>query len=142
MGMLILISNADGIYSPGIAALAKAAAHFGEVRIVAPDVEESAMGHAITHSRPPLRYRRTPIAGFQYQGNETPADCVALSAHHWERVDLVFSGINLGLNLGTDGKSSLPKTRRSVRFPGSPSCCCTKRKKAQIPGLSCTITVS
>ena len=213
MGMLILISNADGIYSPGIAALAIAAAHSGEVRIVAPDVEESSMGHAITHSRSPLRYRRTPIAGFQpYQGNETPADCVALSAHHWERVDL---GLNLGNSCwhsGTlaaakqaallglrgiafsmpvgdaepdfaalkpwlehvirlllkkktltlvnfphkprgirwspqsvrhyDGKSSLPKTRRSVRFSGSPSCRCTKRKKAQIPGLSCTITVS
>jgi 5'-nucleotidase len=96
----ILISNDDGIYSPGIVALAKAATRFGEVRIVAPDVEQSSMGHAITHSRP-LRYRRTPIAGLEaYRVNGTPADCVALGAYQWEKVDLVFSGINLGLNLG------------------------------------------
>src|SRR5205814_1732030 len=98
--MRILISNDDGIYSPGIVALANAARRFGNVRIVAPDVEQSSMGHAITHSRP-LRYRRTPVAGFEaYRVNGTPADCVALGAYQWERVDLVFSGINLGLNLG------------------------------------------
>ncbi|RZK61219.1 MAG: 5'/3'-nucleotidase SurE, partial [Pedobacter sp.] len=50
--MNILITNDDGIYSPGIAALAKIAQRFGTVRIVAPDVEQSSMGHAITHSRP------------------------------------------------------------------------------------------
>jgi 5'-nucleotidase len=98
--MRILISNDDGIYSPGIVALAKAAAKFGQVRIVAPDVEQSSMGHAITHSRP-LRHRRTPIGGFDaYRVNGTPADCVALGTYLWQRVDLVFSGINLGLNLG------------------------------------------
>jgi 5'-nucleotidase len=42
--MRILISNDDGIYSPGILALAKAAAQFGEVRIVEPDIEQSSMG--------------------------------------------------------------------------------------------------
>lgn len=98
--MRILISNDDGIYSPGIAALAKAASRVGDVRIVAPDVEQSSMGHAITHSRP-LRIRPTPIAGFEaYRVNGTPADCVALGAFQWEKVDLVFSGINLGPNLG------------------------------------------
>jgi len=96
----ILISNDDGIYSPGIAALARVAARFGSVRIVAPDVEQSSMGHAITASRP-LRYRRTPIGEFEaYRVNGTPADCVALGLHHWEKVDLVLSGINLGSNLG------------------------------------------
>ena len=96
----ILISNDDGIYSPGIAALAKVASRFGDVRIVAPDVEQSSMGHAITSSRP-LRYRKTPIAGFEaYRVNGTPADCVALGAYNWEQVDLVLSGINLGSNLG------------------------------------------
>jgi 5'-nucleotidase len=49
--MRILISNDDGIYSPGIAALAEVASRFGEVRIVAPDVEQSSMSHAITSSR-------------------------------------------------------------------------------------------
>src|SRR5215471_8089505 len=58
------------------------------------------MGHAITSSRP-LRYRRTPIGDFEaYRVNGTPADCVALGVHQWERVDLVLSGINLGVNLG------------------------------------------
>lgn len=100
--MRILVSNDDGIYSPGIAALAKAARAFGEVRIVAPDVEQSSASHAITASRP-LAYRHTPlhIDGVEaYRVNGTPADCVALGAFHWENVDLVLSGINLGSNLG------------------------------------------
>ncbi|HEX2100536.1 MAG TPA: 5'/3'-nucleotidase SurE [Candidatus Synoicihabitans sp.] len=98
--MRILISNDDGIYSPGLRALAEVAARHGQVRIVAPDVEQSSMSHAITATRP-LSYRRTPIAGFEaWRVNGTPADCVALGMHHWERVDLVLSGINLGTNLG------------------------------------------
>src|SRR5205814_8090490 len=98
--MRILISNDDGIYSPGIVALAKVASRFGDVRIVAPDVEQSSMSHAITSSRP-LRYKRIRLGNFEaYRVNGTPADCVALGTHHWGHVDLVLSGINLGLNLG------------------------------------------
>src|SRR5213596_4074862 len=98
--MRILISNDDGIYSPGILALAKVASRFGEVRIVAPDVEQSSMGHAITASRP-LRYKRIRLDNFTaYRVNGTPADCVALGTHQWGHVDLVLSGINLGPNLG------------------------------------------
>jgi 5'-nucleotidase len=98
--MRILISNDDGIYSPGIAALAQVAARFGDVRVVAPDVEQSSMGHAITHARP-LTYRRTALDGIEaFRVNGTPADCVALGVHHWEDVDVVLSGINLGPNLG------------------------------------------
>lgn len=98
--MRILISNDDGIYSPGVVALAKVASRFGEVRIVAPDVEQSSMGHAITSSRP-LRYKRIRLGDFEaYRVNGTPADCVALGTHHWQHVDVVLSGINLGLNLG------------------------------------------
>jgi 5'-nucleotidase len=98
--MRILITNDDGIYSPGIAALAEIAAKFGDVRIVAPDVEQSSAGHSITASRP-LSYKRTPIKGFEaYRVNGTPADCVALGTHHWEKVDVVLSGINIGSNLG------------------------------------------
>ena len=79
--MRILISNDDGVYSPGIAALAKAAKRFGEVRIVAPDVEQSSMGHAITASRP-LRLKRIQLDSFDaYRVNGTPADCVALGMH-------------------------------------------------------------
>ncbi len=98
--MRLLICNDDSIYSPGIAALAEAASHFGEVRIVAPEVEQSSMGHAITASRP-LRSKRTPIKDFEaYRVNGTPADCVALGSFMWEKVDVVLSGINLGPNLG------------------------------------------
>ncbi len=98
--MRILISNDDGIYSPGIVSLAKAAARFGDVRIVAPDVEQSSMSHAITSSRP-LRFKRVQLDDFDaYRVNGTPADCVALGMHRWGHVDLVLSGINLGLNLG------------------------------------------
>jgi len=98
--MRILISNDDGIYSPGIAVLAAVASEFGSVRIVAPDIERSSMGHAITSSRP-LAYRRVSIGPFEaYRVNGTPADCVALGTHHWDHVDVVLSGINIGLNLG------------------------------------------
>jgi 5'-nucleotidase len=98
--MRILISNDDGIYSPGIAALAKVAARFGDIRVVAPDVEMSSAGHAVTASRP-LTYKRTPVGPFEgYRVNGTPADCVALGAYHWKKVDVVLSGINLGSNLG------------------------------------------
>jgi 5'-nucleotidase len=98
--MRIIIANDDGIYSPGLHTLAEVARDFAEVRLYAPDVEQSSMGHAITHSRP-LTLRRTPIADFEaYRVNGTPADCVALGVYGWEPVDLVLSGINLGPNLG------------------------------------------
>src|SRR5260370_10373312 len=99
--MRILVSNDDGIYSPGIATLATVASRFGIVRIVAPDVEQSSMGHAITSNRP-LRYKRTPVKDFEaYRVNGTPADCVALGLHFWGGADLVLSGVNLGSNLGS-----------------------------------------
>ncbi len=98
--MRIIISNDDGIYSPGLIALAKVAAKFGEVRIVAPDVEQSSMSHAITATRP-LLYRKTPLPGFEaFRVNGTPADCVALGVFNWSDVGLVLSGVNLGTNLG------------------------------------------
>ena len=100
--MKILVTNDDGIYSPGIAALAKIATRFGEVKIVAPDVEQSSMGHAITASRP-LSYKKSPVdfGGIDaYRVNGTPADCVALGQHLWEKTDVVLSGINMGPNLG------------------------------------------
>jgi 5'-nucleotidase len=99
--MRILVTNDDGIYSPGIAALARAATAFGEVRVVAPDVEMSSASHAITSTRP-LRYRPTRILESieAYRVNGTPADCVALGTFLCEETDVVLSGINLGLNLG------------------------------------------
>jgi 5'/3'-nucleotidase len=98
--MRILVSNDDGIYSPGIAVLAEVASEFGTVRVVAPDVEQSSMGHAITATRP-LSYRPTHLGNLNaFRVNGTPADCVALGAYQWEHVDVVLSGLNIGLNLG------------------------------------------
>ncbi len=98
--MRILITNDDGVYSPGIAALAQVASRFGEVRVVAPDVEMSSASHSITASRP-VTYKRTPLPGIEaYRVNGTPGDCVMLGVSLWEKVDLVLSGINIGTNLG------------------------------------------
>ncbi len=104
--MRILISNDDGIFSPGLIALAEVAAQYGEVLVFAPDVEQSAMGHAITIQRP-LRYTKTKLSGVEaFRVNGTPADCVALGLYYWGKADLVLSGINLGSNLGNDIWSS------------------------------------
>jgi len=82
--------------------LAQVAKKFGEVQIVAPDVEQSSMGHAVTHSRP-LSYKKSPInfEGIEaFRVNGTPADCVALGTHISNITDVVLSGINMGPNLG------------------------------------------
>lgn len=101
--MRILVTNDDGIYSPGIAALAKVARRFGQVQVVAPDVEQSSMGHAVTHSRP-LTLKKSPLHfgdGIEaFRVNGTPADCVALGTHLCAKTNMVLSGINLGPNLG------------------------------------------
>jgi len=98
--MRILVTNDDGVYSPGMAALAQVAARFGEARIVAPDVEMSSASSSITSSRP-VTYKRTPLPGLDaYRVNGTPADCVTLGMSLWEKVELVLSGINIGTNLG------------------------------------------
>lgn len=100
--MRIIVANDDGFYSPGIYALANAASPFGQVLIMAPDGEQSAMSHAITIQRP-LRYHPIKLGKFEaYRVNGTPADCVALGLYHWGGADLILSGINLGSNLGHD----------------------------------------
>jgi len=96
----ILLTNDDGVFSPGVLALAEAASRFGEVRIVAPDMEQSSVAHAITASRP-LSQRPARVGRFEaFRVNGTPADCVGLGLFVWGPVDLVLSGINLGLNVG------------------------------------------
>src|SRR5215211_102048 len=100
--MRILITNDDGIYSPGISALAQIARRFGDVTVMAPDVERSSAGHAVTHSVP-LSYKKS-IYDFEgleaFRVNGTPADCVALGTHVYTPTDVVLSGINMGPNLG------------------------------------------
>ena len=101
----VLVANDDGIFSPGIKALALAMSQIADVVVVAPDVEQSAVGHGITIRRP-LRFKHTASAGFgeipAYRVDGTPADCVVLGIHLLGKPDLVVSGINLGPNLGDD----------------------------------------
>ena len=103
--MNILITNDDGIYSPGIKVLTNEFKKLGKVTVVAPDAERSAVGHSITINHP-LRVKEVKRDGavFGYAVNGTPADCVkiALGTIMAERADLVVSGINQGLNIGTN----------------------------------------
>jgi 5'-nucleotidase len=99
--MRILVANDDGIHSPGLAMLARVATGFGDVRVVAPEIEQSSASHAITSSRPLSFRKATNLPGIEaYRVNGTPADCVALGVHNWKDVDLVLSGVNIGVNLG------------------------------------------
>jgi 5'-nucleotidase len=99
----ILLTNDDGIYSEGIRALYESLKTIGEVTIVAPDAERSAVGHAITLSDP-LRVKKVNRNGkfFGYATTGTPADCVklAIRALMKKKPDLIVSGINLGPNVG------------------------------------------
>ena len=101
--MNILLTNDDGIFSEGIRALYESLKQIGNVTIVAPDSERSAVGHAITLSDP-LRVKKVIRGGkfFGYATTGTPADCVklAIRAILKKRPDLVVSGINLGPNVG------------------------------------------
>jgi 5'-nucleotidase len=99
--MNILITNDDGIHAPGIYHLKNALEKIAKVLVVAPDVERSAVGHAITLSDP-LRVYSVEKEGkfFGYAVNGTPADCVKLGLKclFKRKADLVVSGINLGPN--------------------------------------------
>src|SRR6476661_4862685 len=97
----ILVTNDDGYRSEGIHALAKALGDVGDVTIVAPVLEASAIGHALTLRRP-LRLERIDARVFAVDG--TPTDCVNVAiAHVFDGLpDLVVSGINKGWNLGDD----------------------------------------
>lgn len=98
---LILVSNDDGINSPGIIALIAVAQQLGEVLVVAPDKPQSAMGHAITINHP-IRLVEVDIhqgvKAFQCSG--TPVDCVKIAIDKLlpRKPDLMVSGINHGSN--------------------------------------------
>ena len=97
----ILVTNDDGVHSEGIHALAEALAPLGDVTIVAPIQEASAIGHALTLRRP-LRLETVRPGVFAVDG--TPTDCVNLAIAHvlHGKPDLIVSGINKGWNLGDD----------------------------------------
>ena len=98
---LILVSNDDGIHSEGIATLAVALRDVGEVMIVAPDRERSAVSHSLTLHRP---LRVEELGPGRYAIDGTPTDCVNLAVNGIlpRRPTLVVSGINKGANLGDD----------------------------------------
>jgi 5'-nucleotidase len=97
----ILVTNDDGVHSEGIHALADALRAIGDVIVVAPHIEASAIGHALTLRRP-LRMEQLREGVYEVDG--TPTDCVniALTKIFGARPDLVVSGINKGYNLGDD----------------------------------------
>lgn len=99
--MRILITNDDGIHSPGLTALAKALSAVGEVWVVAPDRERTAVAHALTLHKP-LRVHQ--MGKRVYAVNGTPVDCVNLAILKImpKPPALVVSGINKGVNLGDD----------------------------------------
>jgi 5'-nucleotidase len=98
---LILVTNDDGVHSPGIIALYRAMKNLGEAFIVAPDRERSAAGHSLTLHRP---LKVTEVRERVYSINGTPTDCVTLGVNKVlpERPSLIVSGINRGANLGDD----------------------------------------
>ncbi len=103
--MRVLLTNDDGIMAPGLQALFHELKKSHEVRVVAPETERSAAGHAITLSDP-LRVKpfRGPKGFRGWSVNGTPADCVkiAVRAILEEAPDAVVSGINAGANVGTN----------------------------------------
>jgi 5'-nucleotidase len=98
----ILVTNDDGVRSPGLAALAQALAPLGEITIVAPAENQSGTGHAITLNDP-IYIERVDVAGHQATGLvATPATCVRVALGKLMQVkpDLVVSGVNRGSNFG------------------------------------------
>ena len=106
--MLILLTNDDGIYAPGLAAMAREMRRLGEVVVVAPATEQSGVGHSITYLTPlivkEVFHHDSPNGeerlGWAVEGS--PADCVKIGIHQFcpRQPDLVLSGINSGLNAG------------------------------------------
>jgi len=129
--MNILVTNDDGIDSPGILALAQAMKEIGNVTVIAPDRQQSAVGHALTVSAP-LRavpfQRNGDMFGFAVNG--TPADCVKLGVSTLLAIkpDLVVSGINHGAN-----------TAVNVMYSGTVSAA-TEAMMIGIPALAVSLT--
>lgn len=102
--MQILLTNDDGIYAPGLAALERQLRTIGDVDVVAPLTEQSGVGHSITYLTP-LMAREVFNESSEHRGwavEGSPADCVKLAVSELcsKRPQLVVSGINSGLNAG------------------------------------------
>ncbi|MBI1283848.1 MAG: 5'/3'-nucleotidase SurE [Thiobacillus sp.] len=99
--MRILLSNDDGYFAPGLAALARSLAPLADITVVAPERDRSGASNSLTLDRP-LMLRQAP-SGFYYV-NGTPTDCVHLAVTGMldHMPDMVISGINHGANMGDD----------------------------------------
>jgi 5'-nucleotidase len=99
--MRILLSNDDGYFAPGLAALAAALRELADITVVAPERDRSGASNSLTLDRP-LLLRQAP-SGFYYV-NGTPTDCVHLAVTGMldHLPDMVISGINHGANMGDD----------------------------------------
>lgn len=99
--MRLLLSNDDGVYAPGLNALAKELKSIGDIDVMAPDRNRSAASNSLTLSRP-LTVKQLENQFYSVEG--TPTDCVhlALTGFLKPRADMVVSGINDGANLGDD----------------------------------------
>jgi len=105
MAVRVLVTNDDGIHSPGLRALVEVIAQGAEAYVVAPEHQRSATGHAITLHKPLRAFPVTiPAAVSAWAANGTPADCVALGVLDLLgfRPDVIVSGINAGANLGRE----------------------------------------
>jgi 5'-nucleotidase len=101
--MRILLTNDDGVYAPGLAALAEALAELGDVTVVAPASEQSGVALSITYLHPILvREEHRNGRFFAHVVHGSPADCVKLGVLEFcdPEPDLVVSGINSGSNVG------------------------------------------
>lgn len=130
---VILVTNDDGVHSPGLISLFQAMENLGDAYVVAPDRERSAVSHALTMHRP---LKVEELKDRVYSINGTPTDCVAVGIHKIlpSRPAFVVSGINRGGNLGDDITYSgtvsaaiestimgIPAFAVSLAFPGRTS---------------------
>ena len=120
----ILVTNDDGIRSPGLLALVEALGPLGEITIVAPSVNHSGTGHGITLSDP-IYIERVDVAGRQGIGlTATPASCVrvALGKLLETKPDIVVSGVNRGSNFGLNAYiSGTVAAAREAAMQGVPA---------------------
>jgi 5'-nucleotidase len=138
---LILVCNDDGIFAPGIRSLAELAGEFGQVMIIAPDRQQSAVGHSITVSDP---LRVTPFRiNDHIEGqavNGTPADCIKLCHSKLldRKPDLVLSGINHGSNAGINiiysGTVSAATEATILGYPSIAVSCTEYSESADLSG--------
>ncbi len=124
--MRFLVTNDDGISSPGLVTIVEGLQHYGEVFVVCPNQDKSAVGHSVSFNKP-LKVNETPIFGANVKAwtvNGTPADCVkiAMDVLIPNEIDFVVSGMNIGSNIGRDSYySGTIAGAREASFYGLPA---------------------